>query len=113
MPPEARHLAHLWDMREAAREIVTAVGERSLEAFSGDRVLMLAVERSLEIIGKAARRVPPEFQDEHPGIPWREIIGQRNILAHEYGQIDHEILFKTVQDDLPDLIEALARLLPA
>jgi uncharacterized protein with HEPN domain len=45
-------------------------------------------------------------------IPWREIIGQRNILAHEYGQIDHEILYKTATEDVPDLIVIIQDLLP-
>jgi len=56
--------------------------------------LMRATERSVEIIGEAARHVSPEFIAAHPEIPWRQIIGQRNILAHEYGQIDHEMLFR-------------------
>jgi len=50
---------------------------------------------SLEIIGEAARRVSTTFQEQHPEIPWRNIIGQRNILAHDYGQIDHDRLYKT------------------
>jgi len=48
----------------------------------------------------------------HPEIPWREIIGQRNILAHEYGQIDHELLYKTASEDIPALIGQIETLLP-
>lgn len=74
--------------------------------------MLRAVERSIEIIGEAARRVTTEYQDGHPEIPWREIIGQRNILAHEYGQIDHNVLYKTVKEDIPTLISQLQNLLP-
>ncbi len=69
-------------------------------------------ERCLEMIGEAARRVSSEFQEKHPEIPWREIIGQRNILAHEYGEIDYEILYRTAKEDIPALIDILGELLP-
>ncbi len=63
-------------------------------------------------MGEAARRLSSSCQEAHPDIPWREIIGQRNILAHEYGQIDHELLYKTAIEDIPPLIAQLEELLP-
>lgn len=83
-----------------------------LAAFLDDIVLLRAIERSVEIIGEAARRVSTAYQSAHPEIPWREIIGQRNLLAHEYGQIDHALLYKTATDDIPELIVLLENLLP-
>ncbi|NOX92256.1 MAG: DUF86 domain-containing protein [Gammaproteobacteria bacterium] len=71
---------------------------------------MRAIERSIEIL--AARHVSATYQTTHPEIPWHEIIGQRNILAHEYGQIDHELLYKTATEDIPALIALLEKLLP-
>jgi uncharacterized protein with HEPN domain len=56
--------------------------------------------------------VSSAYQSEHSEISWREIIGQRNILAHEYGQIDHELLYKTAVEDIPVLITLLEELLP-
>ncbi len=88
------------------------MGSRDLSAFLNDRVLVRALERGVEIIGEAARRVSLSFMESHPEIPWRKIIGQRNILAHEYGQIDHEMLYKTVIGDVPELIVLLESLLP-
>lgn len=58
------------------------------------------------------RRVSQNGQKATPGIPWREIIGQRNILAHEYGQIDYELLYKTAADNIPELIIQLEKSLP-
>ena len=112
MRPEDRDPAYLWDMLEAAREVERMVDDYDLVAFLNDRVLLLAVERSVEIIGEAARRVSMSYQTEHAEIPWHEIIGQRNILAHEYGQIDHELLYKTVTEDIPNLISMIEVLLP-
>jgi len=112
MQPEDRDAAYLWDMLQAAREVDQMLDEYDLSAFLADLVMMRAIERSVEIIGESARRVSKSFQDSHQQIPWREIIGQRNILAHEYGQIDHELLFKTATDDIPALIEQIETLLP-
>ncbi len=76
-----------------------------------DRVLALALERGLELIGEAARRVSEATQARYPQVPWREIIGQRNILAHRYGEIDHAMLLETVVRDLPSLVAELERVL--
>ena len=112
MRPEERDPAYLWDMLEAAREVEAMLEHHDLAAFLADRVLLRAVERSIEIIGESARRVSASYQGAHPEIPWREIIGQRNILAHEYGQIDHALLHKTAVEDIPELITQLQALLP-
>jgi len=112
MQPEERDPAHLWDMLESAKEVEAMMAGRALEAFLANRMLLRAIERSVEIIGEAARRVSKPYQEAHPEIPWRKIIGQRNILVHEYGQIDHEILFKTARDDIPALISQIEELLP-
>jgi uncharacterized protein with HEPN domain len=58
----------------------------SREAYIESVLIQSAVERQLEIIGEAARRVSEAFQQKHPEIPWRSIIGQRNVLAHQYGR---------------------------
>ncbi len=112
MQPEEKDAAYLWDMLQAAKEVEAMLAEFDLSAFLANRVLILAVERSVEIIGEAARRVSNTFQTSHSEIPWREIIGQRNILAHEYGQIDHELLYKTATEDIPELIVLLTSVLP-
>lgn len=83
MKPEERDAAHLWDMLESARVAHELLERRSLDAYLGDRVRRLALERALELIGEAARRVTHKFQSAHPEIDWRGIIGQRNVLAHE------------------------------
>ena len=88
------------------------LAEYDLSAFLADRVMLRAIERIIEIIGESARRVSASYQQAHPEIHWREIIGQRNILAHEYGQIDHDLLYKTATEDIPDIITVIESLLP-
>jgi uncharacterized protein with HEPN domain len=112
MQREDRAAAYLWDMVQAARDAFDIVAGITGEQLGRDRVRMLALERSMELIGEAARRVSAGYCESHPQIPWREIIGLRNILAHEYGRIDHARLYSTALKELPGLIKALETLLP-
>jgi len=112
MPLDDRDAACLWDMLQAAKEVDDMMQDYDLAGFLENLMLQRAVERSLEIIGESARRVSPGGQAALVKIPWREIIGQRNILAHEYGQVDHELLFNTVAEDIPELIRNLEKSLP-
>jgi uncharacterized protein with HEPN domain len=72
----------------------------------------LAVERCLEILGEAARRISDRVRLEHPEIPWHQIIAQRNVLAHEYGDIRHEMIWRVVSERIPELLTILERLVP-
>ena len=112
MLPEDRDAAYLWDMIQAAKEVEDMIENHDLASFLADRVLLRALERGVEIIGESAKHISSVFMEAHPEIPWRQIIGQRNIIAHEYGQIDHELLFNTVTNDVPVLITMLNQLLP-
>jgi uncharacterized protein with HEPN domain len=72
----------------------------------------LAVERALEIIGEAARHLSEGFRTGHPEIPWQNIIAQRNVVAHEYGEIKQELIWKVLTNRIPELINALEPLIP-
>ena len=87
MQPNERDAAYLWDMLEAARNIIKMVSGQNLSGYENDLVLRSAIERQVEILGEAANHVSSELQNKHPQIPWRQIIGQRNILAHEYKDV--------------------------
>ena len=112
MPPDERDAAYLWDMADAARTALGITAGYSGPRYLADRTVQLAVERLIEIIGEAARRVSHEFRDSHPEIPWRGIIFQRHVLAHEYGEIKQERMWRLVTEDLPNLLAALAPLAP-
>lgn len=112
MPLDNRDAAYLWDMLQTAKEVDDMMADHDLAGFLENRMLQRATERIVEIIGEAARRVSVDAQAELDQIPWRKIIGQRNILAHEYGQIDYELLYKTAADDIPELIHYLEKALP-
>jgi len=65
----------------------------------------LAVVHSLEVIGEAARQMPRGFKSAHPEIHWREVAGLRNVIAHEYFGLDHEIIWDVIKTQIPGLIE--------
>lgn len=69
-----------------------------------------AVVRNLEIIGEAANRLPKEIIEKHPEILWEKIISMRNKILHEYFGIDEDIIWKTINDDLPELRKQLEAL---
>ena len=76
-----------------------------------DRQLNLALVRLLEIVGEAANRVPQEQRARIAAAPWSQIVGLRNRLIHGYDEVDFDILWRIVTDDLPRLIEALEKAL--
>jgi uncharacterized protein with HEPN domain len=94
-------------MLDAARTCVEFVKGMNYEQFLKDRRTRNAVERNLEILGEAARAVSNGTRDGHPEVPWKTIIGLRNVLAHEYGEIVYEIIWTVCIDNLPPLIEQL------
>lgn len=85
MRPEERGAAYMWDMLNAAREAHMTVEDTACDTFMDDWLRRRALERTLEVLGEAARKVSVEFQSAHPDIDWHGLIGQRNVLAHEYG----------------------------
>ncbi|MBP9903488.1 MAG: DUF86 domain-containing protein [Verrucomicrobia bacterium] len=101
--------AHLTDMLQFVRELRSLVNGLTATEFAGNRILCLAVEKLFINLGEAAYRVGDQRAGEMPDISWRRIIGLRNLLAHGYEQVAHEVLFKTIADDLPALESVLAR----
>lgn len=104
--------ALLWDMLDAARAVRDFVSGRTFDCYRDDRMLRNAVERNVEIIGEAAGRVSREFCDGHPEIPWRQIVAQRNYLAHGYAELDPGLVWNAATRHIGDLIEKLERIVP-
>ncbi len=114
MQPEARDAAHLWDMLEAAKAVVRFTDGLSLHRFLDDDTeqVRLSVERKLEILGEAARRVTVSFREAHPELPWKEIIGLRNLISHEYDRVNYREIYRIARVRAPVLIEILGAIMP-
>lgn len=113
MPLESRDAAYLWDIVETSRAVREFTTDVKAHEYLADRKLQMAIERAIEIIGEAARRVSDSFKSDHPEIPWRQIMAQRHVIAHEYGEIRQERLWLVATRDVPNLVEQLEPLLPA
>ena len=101
-------LKHMLDAVLDARKFL---GESTFEEVQGDRKLGNAIVRSLEIIGEAAANVTKNTQVKYPKIEWPVIIGMRNRLIHAYFDINYHIVWQTVKENLPPLIEQLQLIL--
>ena len=98
-------------MLRSARDAVAFLGETSFDDFMRNPILVAAIGRKVEIVGEAARSVSAQLRQAHPEIAWRKIVTARHILAHDYDDVDQEILYRIVRDHLPPLIERLRELL--
>jgi uncharacterized protein with HEPN domain len=112
MPPNNRDAGYLWDMLQAARRLQEFTAGLSYQTYLESVLLQSAVERQLEILGEAARRMSEAFRQEHPEILWSSIISQRNVIAHQYEEIRQERLWSVVTSDMPRLIAQLEPLIP-
>ena len=74
-------------------------------------MLTFALIRCVEIIGEAASRITPEFRERYSDVPWGDIIGMRNRLIHAYYDVNLDTLWKTVENDVPFLIERLEEIM--
>lgn len=98
-------------MLDSARQVAAFAQGMSHEQSLEDVRTRYAIERVLEIIGEAARRVSLQTRESHPEISWSGIIGFRNLLAHQYGAIDYRRMYVVIMEGVPVLIEALQRIL--
>lgn len=104
--------AYLRDMLDACARIARFVRGKTLDDYRADELLRSAVERQIEIIGEAARRLSQTFRTAHAEVPWRPIIAQRHILAHEYGEIEDDLIWRVAMVHVPALHLQLQPLMP-
>jgi len=101
----------LQHMLEAARDALAFAAGRTREDLDGDRKLVLAVVKCVEIIGEAASHVSEEGRSEASGLAWKDMVAMRHRLVHAYFDIDLDVVWSTIQEDLPPLADALQGIL--
>ena len=108
--PDSIRLLH---MREAASTALSMAGGHERGDPSTDTMLAMALIRCLEILGEAASKISPEVCAKFPAIPFSRIVSMRNHLIHAYFDVNLDIVWTTVCDDLPTLLRALNEALEA
>ena len=103
-------LSYLYDIYEHAIEITNITKNKKFYHFEKDKMMRFAVERLFEIIGIAAKKLSDETRYQLNTIPWKEIIGLRNVIAHEYGELKIERIWRTVIKSVPELVKELSKI---
>jgi uncharacterized protein with HEPN domain len=94
---------YLEDILGAIDKIEAYVSGMTFQSFRSDPLLIDAVTFNLLVVGEAAGKVPLELRGTHPEVPWSQVVGLRNIIAHAYFGLDLEIIWDVVQNELPTL----------
>lgn len=102
------YLQHILDSIHLLEKYLRGTTENAFLASSEKQDLAI---RRLEIIGEAAKHLPQDFRDKYPEIPWKRMSGMRDILIHEYFEVDNELVWKTVTEFIPPLKKQIENIL--
>lgn len=105
-------LLYLGHMLDYARRAHAKAAGATRDEFFANEDLQVVVTHFLQIVGEAARRVPPELCALHPEIDWLRITGMRHKIVHDYFEVDLNVVWDAAINDLPDLTAALERIIP-
>ena len=104
-------MIRLRHMLDHAREAVELIAGKEKTELQHNRILELALIRLIEIVGEASAKVSSETHEKYPSIPWPQVIGMRNRLIHGYDSVDLDVLWDTIEVDLPPLIAEIERII--
>jgi len=105
-------LVYVGHMLDKVREALALAKGKNRDDYDRDNSLRLALTYLIQVIGEAARHVSQEFCDRHPQIPWEAIVGMRHKIVHDYLDVDEDVVWDSVTEELQPLMIELERLVP-
>ncbi len=101
--------SYLKDIIDSSSLIVEYMKSLGFEEFEKDTMRFLAVSRLLEIIGEATKNLSSDFKSKHPIIPWKKMAGLRDVIIHDYQELNKEMIYKIASEDIPNLVNELRK----
>lgn len=109
MTRKREFLDYLADIHEASENISQFIEGMMWAQFAQDQKTIYAVVRAFEIIGEAAKKVPPSVRKRHAKVPWKQMAGMRDKLIHEYFGVNYQVLWKTAKEDIPPVHQLISK----
>ena len=103
---------YMLDMLKAGHRILLKTERKTADDFFGDEDLQDIVIRQLTIMGEASRKISDTTKDLYPDIPWQKAYGMRNRLVHDYRNVDQEEVWRTIRDDIKEIVRLIEPLVP-
>ncbi len=103
----------LQDMQLCCSKVLRYSQGLTRQHFLADEMLVDAVLRNLEVLGEAAKQIPPAVRERHPQLPWRRIAGLRDVLAHAYFGLEEDTIWQIVAESIPSLADQLEQVVKA
>ena len=107
-----RDSASVNDAYNAGKNVLAYAGDLTKAELKADEIRMSAIIYQIIIIGEATTRLSSEFREKYPDVPWKRMVGMRNILAHQYDKVEFEALWNVVHIGVPDILAKLEPLVP-
>jgi uncharacterized protein with HEPN domain len=111
MPSSRKWALRIEHILDAIAKIDQYTANLTETSFAGESMAVDAVLRNFQVIGEAARHVPNDVKSRYPKIPWSQMMGMRHVVVHGYNIVRLDIVWRTIQQDLPPLVEPLRDLL--
>ena len=101
--------SYLKDITDSSSLVVEYVKSLSFEEFEKDTMRFLAVSRLLEIIGEVTKNLSNDLKSKYPNVPWKKMAGLRDVIIHDYQELNREMIFKIASQDIPKLLAELVK----
>ena len=108
----SRDSASILDIVKAGQLVLQFAQGVNREQLASDILRQSAILYQISIMGEATKRLSREFREQHPEVPWDDVAGMRDIIAHQYDRVDLDIVWQVIQRNIPELLDMITPLLP-